>query len=71
VGDTVSLQITCTDSAGQALTYSGTGLPPGLVVSSGGLITGTPTTAGTYSVTVTATDTSGISGSCSFTWTVN
>jgi serine/threonine protein kinase len=71
VGDTVSLQIICIDSAGEALTYSGTGLPPGLGISSSGLITGTLTTAGTYSLTVMATDTSGISGSCSFTWTVN
>jgi hypothetical protein len=35
------------------------------------LISGTPTTAGSSSVTVTATDTTGASGSASFTWTVN
>jgi hypothetical protein len=71
VGDAVSLQITCTDSAGLALTYSAT-LPPGLSIDpASGLITGTLTTAGTYPATVTATDTSGSTGSCSFTWTVN
>jgi serine/threonine-protein kinase len=71
VGDAVSLQCTATDSAGEALTYSGT-LPPGLAIDPGtGLITGTLTTAGTYGVTVTATDTSSSTGSASFTWTVN
>jgi serine/threonine protein kinase len=70
-GGTVSLQITCTDSAGQPLTYTATGLPSGLLISSSGLVTGTLATAGTNSVTVTATDTSGFSGLCSFTWTVS
>jgi hypothetical protein len=36
-----------------------------------GLVSGTPTTAGTSSVTAKATDTTGASGSTSFTWTVN
>jgi phosphatidylinositol-3-phosphatase len=73
VGTAASLQITASDSAsGQTLTYSATGLPAGLSInSSTGLISGTPTTAGTSSVTVTATDTTGASGSASFTWTVN
>jgi len=71
VGTAVSLQVSASDSAsGQTLTYSATGLPTGLSISSGGLISGTPTTAGTYSVTVTAKDTTGASGSASFTWTV-
>jgi hypothetical protein len=72
VGTAVSLQIQATDSAGgQTLTYSATGLPAGLSISSSsGLISGTPTTAGTSSITVTATDTTGASGSASFTWTV-
>jgi poly(hydroxyalkanoate) depolymerase family esterase len=65
------LQIHATDSAtGQTLTYTATGLPPGLTINSTGLITGTPGTAGSYAVTVTATDTTGAAGSTSFTWTV-
>jgi subtilase family serine protease len=72
VGTAVSLQIHATDSAtGQTLTYSATGLPAGLAISSSGLITGTPTTAATSNVTVTATDTTGAHGSASFTWTIS
>ena len=72
VGTAVSLQISASDSAsGQTLTYSATGLPAGLSISSSGLISGTPTTAATSSVTVTATDTTNASGSASFSWTVN
>jgi subtilase family serine protease len=73
VGTAASLQISATDSAsGQTLTYSATGLPAGLSISSStGLISGTPTTAGTSDVKVTATDTTGAAGSASFTWTVN
>ncbi|SHN32909.1 putative Ig domain-containing protein [Actinacidiphila paucisporea] len=72
VGTAVSLQVRASDSAsGQTLTYSATGLPAGLGISSSGLITGTPTTSGTSTVTVTAKDTTGASGSASFTWTVS
>src|SRR5215469_5645726 len=72
-GTAASVQIKATDSgSGQTLTYTATGLPAGLSISSStGLISGTPTTAGSSSVTVTATDTTGASGSATFTWTVN
>jgi serine protease len=73
VGTAVSLQIHATDSAsGQTLTYSATGLPTGLSInSSSGLISGTPSAAGTFSVTVTAKDTTNATGSASFTWTIS
>ncbi|WP_329570218.1 putative Ig domain-containing protein [Kitasatospora sp. NBC_01266] len=73
VGTAASLQIAASDSAsGQTLSYAATGLPAGLSISSTtGQITGTPTTAGTAAVTVTAKDTTGASGSTSFSWTVN
>jgi hypothetical protein len=71
VGKAVSLQIQATDSGGASLTYSATGLPAGLSISStSGLISGTPTTAGSSSATVTATDTTGATGSATFKWTV-
>ena len=73
VGTAASLQVKASDTAsGQTLTYAAAGLPTGLSISSSsGLISGTPSTAGTYSVTVTATDTSGASGSATFSWTVS
>jgi endo-1,4-beta-xylanase len=71
VGTAISpLQIRATDSAGQTLTYSATGLPAGLSISSSGLISGTPTAAGTSNVAVTASDSSG-SGSATFTWSIS
>jgi O-glycosyl hydrolase len=72
VGTAASLQIRASDSAaGQTLTYSAAGLPAGLSISSStGLISGTPTTAATASVTVTATDGTGAKGTASFTWTI-
>ncbi len=73
VGTPVSLQLHATDSAsGQTPTFTSvTGLPPGLSMSTGGLISGTPTTAGTSSLTVTATDSTGASGSATFSWVIN
>ena len=68
-----AVPITATDSSSTAtLTYSDGGtLPPGLSIDpTSGSITGTPTTGGTYTVTITATDDAGYSGSATFTWTI-
>jgi serine/threonine-protein kinase len=72
VGTAASLQIQASDSAsGQALRYTAAGLPAGLLInSSSGLISGTPTTAGTFGVTVTVTDMTGASRPASFTWVI-
>lgn len=53
-----------------SLTLTASGLPPGLSYA-GGIITGTPSTTGVFTVTVTATDPGGLSVSTSFTITVN
>jgi endo-1,4-beta-xylanase len=70
IGTAESVQVRATDSGGAALTYSATGLPAGLSISSSGLISGTPTTAGTSNVTVTARDSTGANGSTTFSWTI-
>lgn len=64
------LQIQATDSSGAALTFTATGLPPGLRISSSGTVSGTPTAVGTWSVTVRAADAGGGAGSAAFLWTV-
>jgi Ricin-type beta-trefoil lectin domain/Putative Ig domain len=67
-----TLQLSASSSEGDTITsYTATGLPPGLSISSTGAITGTPSTTGSYSVTVTATDEAGTEGSTSFEWTVS
>ena len=72
VGTAKSVQIQASDSGGLALTYSATGLPPGESINaSTGLISGTPTTAGTYSTTVTANDSTNAFGSATFSWTIS
>lgn len=71
VGQADSLQLVGSDPKGDVLTYSATGLPPGLtVMASTGYISGTPTTEGTYSVTATASD-GVLTASRTFTWTVS
>ena len=70
-GQAVSLQVQATDPQSDALTWTATGLPAGLAIgASTGRITGTPTTAGTSSVTVTAKDPAGNSGSATYAWTI-
>ena len=71
VGAPVSLSLNGDDADGDPLVYSATGLPTGLTLdSSSGLISGTPTAEGGYSVTVEVDD--GRSGvdSQSFSWTI-
>ncbi|WP_447981523.1 retention module-containing protein [Achromobacter kerstersii] len=73
----ISGQFTDVDS-GDVLTYSATGLPPGLTIDPAtGIITGTLDrsasqggTDGVYSITITATDKSGASVTQDFSWDV-
>ncbi|MFF8908514.1 M4 family metallopeptidase [Streptomyces olivaceoviridis] len=72
VGTAVNLQIQASSTNSGALTYSASGLPAGLSInSSTGLISGTPTTAGTSSTTVTVQDSTGATGTATFGWTVS
>ncbi|HXH81451.1 MAG TPA: Ig domain-containing protein [Candidatus Tectomicrobia bacterium] len=70
-GAPVSLAIQATDPDGDPLTYTDGGtLPAGLQINSlTGLITGTPTTMGTSSVTITVSD-GGHATGVTFDWTV-
>ncbi|WP_405017096.1 M4 family metallopeptidase [Kitasatospora sp. NBC_00070] len=70
INTAVSLQIAATGGTAP-VTFTATGLPAGLSISSSGLITGTPTALGTSNVTVTAKDAANKTGTASFTWTVN
>jgi YVTN family beta-propeller protein len=69
-GTPTSLQLSATDPNGDTLAYGASGLPAGLTINVvSGLISGTPSTAGTFNVVVTASD--GInSASRSFVWTI-
>jgi hypothetical protein len=70
-GHQVALQMTGSSTGGFPLTWSATGLPPGLHIgSTSGLISGTPTTPGTYQVTVNATDSTRATATAQFTWTI-
>ena len=69
---TISLPLVASDPDGNPLTYSATGLPASLSVNGAtGAISGTLTftSAGTYTVTATASDGT-LSNSKTFTWTV-
>ena len=70
VGQSASLQLSGSDPEGSPVSYSATGLPPGLDLSAGtGAITGVPTTAGTFTVTVSASD-GVLSAQEVFTWVI-
>jgi hypothetical protein len=75
LGTPVQLQIHASDSDGQTLTFTATGMPPGLSLNpTSGIIAGTPANpehaGGTYEVAVTAQDRTGASGSAQFSWLI-
>jgi Fibronectin type III domain len=71
VGQPTSLQLAASDPEGQPLTFSATGLPPGVtVMASTGFISGSGTTAGNYLVKVSASD-GVLSSSQTFTWAMS
>jgi hypothetical protein len=70
-GAAVSFTMQAVDSnSSQTLTFTATGLPPGISIASNGAISGSGSTLGTYTVTVTATDSEGVSGTATFVWSV-
>ena len=71
VGAAVSMALSASDPNGDALSFSATGLPTGLSINATtGLIAGTPTRTGSYSVTARVSDGRGGSAARSFTWRI-
>jgi hypothetical protein len=70
VGDVVNMTVTATDPDGDDISFTATGLPTGLTMSEAGVVTGSPSEAGTSTVVVTASDGNGGSDQVSFSWTV-
>lgn len=76
-GASISFQVNAGDVDGDTLTYSLSGAPAGLSISSSGVISGTilytaaETQSGGYIAVVEVSDGQGASADVSFTWTVN
>jgi subtilase family serine protease len=70
-GKPVALAIHATDSGSAPLAFTASGLPSGLTVNAAnGVISGTPTSPGTFTVTVSAADQFANSNRTTFGWTV-
>ncbi len=66
-----ALTLTATGgSGGYTWTAPSATLPPGLGISTAGVVSGTPTAAGTAAVRLTVTDSGGRTATVTFTWTV-
>jgi hypothetical protein len=70
VGDDVNLVVTASDPDGDAVSLSASGLPAGLTMSEAGVVTGSPTVAGSTTVVVNASDGNGGTDQLSFGWTI-
>jgi hypothetical protein len=70
-GAAVKLDTAAGDSQNYRISYyRARGLPRGTAISTGGYLTGRPKAAGSYRVTVRATDSLGTTGATTFAWTV-
>lgn len=58
VGQSYSYQMAATGGT-PPYTWTGANLPPGLSISTGGLISGTPTSAGSFNPSITCVDVNG------------
>ncbi len=66
-----SLNVTSSGGYGAVSYAASGGLPPGLALSPAGVLSGSPTAGGSYSFTITATDSLGFSGSQAYTLVVS
>ena len=71
VDGSVKLRLTSASSAGASLQYAATGLPAGLSINrSTGVVSGAPTGAGTWGVTVVVSSADEATASAAFAWNV-
>jgi len=64
-------QLTCTGgSSPYSFSVTGGAIPPGLTFSADGVLSGTPTTSGSYTLLVAATDSNGCKGHMSYTFDI-
>ncbi len=69
-GSAVNVQLNASDPNGDTLTFAAAGLPPGISIDpTTGAMTGTPSTQGTFNVTVSVTDGVNVA-SATFVWTI-
>ena len=71
VGDSYSQQLTATGGSGAGYSFTATGVPAGLTLSSTGLLSGTPTDADSFTMDVTVTDSISATGNLSYSVTVD
>ena len=70
-GSSVALQIYADTAAARSLTYSASGLPAGLSIhTASGIISGTPTAAGSFNTNVTVSDGINPATNIAFPWTI-
>jgi hypothetical protein len=70
-GSAYSQTVTASGGSGSGFSFSESGnLPAGLTLSSTGVLSGTPTSFGSFPITVTATDSKGGTGSQAYTLTI-
>ncbi|MGJ8723422.1 MAG: carbohydrate-binding protein [Roseibacillus sp.] len=71
VGTAINIRAFGSDADGDTLTYSATGLPPGLTMNAtSGRMTGSPTSPQTYNPIVTVSDPAGEQASRTFRWII-
>ncbi len=72
VGSSYGIQNITQTGGNGTMTYTvGTGFPPGLNLTTGGILSGTPTAAGTYTFTITVTSQYGCTGTRTYTVTIS
>ncbi|MDI1312732.1 putative Ig domain-containing protein [Prosthecobacter sp.] len=72
INQATSLAIQATDANQDTLAFSATGLPTGLSINAAsGVISGTPTAAGTFAATVSVTDGNTTPATASFSWVIS